>query len=171
MLFITSLIFVVISSLFTYDMIQELYMLNLEKTLTYVVFLIITFFLLAKFMIHRKGFVIDGEKDTLEFPGGGLEANDVSGVFNIARFFRRNSVTLSQIEQIGIHTITDRELEGSFANTLPPIVRDMLCPKHLLLANGNFGTLKLNFYSKGKRDLLYTAIVQINEMGTPVVHR
>lgn len=174
MLAITSLLCIAITALMSYGSYYEkggFYNISKQEYIAFAGFVIITLFIVRKFQIHSHGFIIDVENDRLEFPGGGLEANDPSGLFNLARFFRINSVPISQIQQVSVHRITELEVENSMMNVLPPIFRDMLCPKHLFLANGEFGTLKLNFFSKGKRDLLYTSIVQVNEMGIPVVHR
>ena len=171
MLAIASILCVAFTSLMAYESYKDGNFYNFYEQKYLILAIIITLFILKKFQIHSHGFIIDVKNDRLEFPGGGVEANSTSGLFNLARFFRINSVPVSQIQQISTHTEKDKEIEGTLSGTLPPIIRDILCPKHLLLANGEFGTLKLNFFSKGKRDLLYTTIIQINEMGTPVVHR
>jgi len=124
----------------------------------------IYFFYMAR--IHAKGYVVDIENNTFEFPGGAFEANDVSGLFNIKKYFQRHTVPLSSIQQIS----TKYDF-GFLFDVLPPFWKALLAPGNLMIVSGTFGSLRLRFFSRDKRDLLFATISQANGMGSPIINR
>ena len=112
------------------------------------------------------GYVIDVENDTLRFPGGGIEAESWLSYFNPMHWlqgFWRHKRRLSEIRHVQIY----QEVNTS-VNSQGRLVTHK---KDVLEIDGDFGAIQFNFKSKSKRDRLYSAIVQLNEMGTPVEGR
>ena len=104
---------------------------------------------LLRFLVVRHGYVIDLENNMLEFPGGGFEAHTWTDYFTIGYWLQgivRLHIPLREIRHI------DR---GS---------------SHIDL-DGDFGAVRLTFNSKGKCDQLYSALVQLGEMGETVIVR
>lgn len=126
---------------------------------------------LIRFFVISKGFVIDIENDTLTFPGGGIEADSWTSYFNptyLLQRFQRHKVNLSEIREIQIYTDV---VDDALATMLDENRRRHKKKKNMLEINGNFGSVSFDFWSKGKRNQLYSAIVNINEMGDPMVYR
>ncbi|WP_347865641.1 hypothetical protein [Bilophila wadsworthia] len=133
----------------------------------------ITYFLIAlgvlnliRFRVNAKGYVVDVEGDTLEFPGGGIEAQSWTTYFNPLHWFQglmRHSVPLSEVREVEAYVDRQQKVDdkGRVSTTT----------RHILDVNGEFGAISFSFRSKGKRDELYSALVQINDMGTPVLNR
>ncbi|MDL2210293.1 hypothetical protein LJC26_05770 [Desulfovibrio sp. OttesenSCG-928-O18] len=122
------------------------------------------------FWVNKGGYVIDVENDVLVFPGGGVEAESWLSYFNPMYWlqgFRRHSVPLSEIREIDAYrdtrtnTYTDSKGKTHRKTTKTDVLE----------INGDFGAVRFSFMSKGKRDQLYSAIVQINEMGDPILKR
>ena len=118
------------------------------------------------FAVNAKGYVVDVEGDTLEFPGGGIEAQSWTTYFNPLHWFQgfmRHSVPLSEVREVEAYVDKKQKVDdkGRVSTTT----------RHILDINGEFGAISFSFRSKGKRDELYSALVQINDMGTPVLNR
>lgn len=122
--------------------------------------------LFVRFVVNAPGYVIDIENDTLKFPGGGIAAASFFSYFNPMYWLQglwRHKIPLSQIRQVETYreTTSSIDKEGKLRTS----------KKDILDINGDFGAVQFSFVSKGKRDQLYSAIVQINEMGSPVLRR
>ena len=134
-------------------------------------YMVISIFFCLMFNTHRQGYIINLEDRTLEFPGGAVESNDISGIFNVTKYFSRKSVYIDGINQISTEWITHAELKRTIFGHMMPIFQELFYPRNHMLVHGAFGTLRFRFFSESKRDMLYATIAQVNEMGTPVVHR
>lgn len=122
-----------------------------------IILVIIDALFIVRFLVISKGFVIDVEKDELTFPGGGIEADSWTSYFNPMYWLQglqRHKINLSEVREIQSYM----DIDGG---------RN----KNKLEINGDFGAVSFRFWSKGKRDQLYSAIVNINEMGDPIVYR
>jgi cation transport ATPase len=118
------------------------------------------------FRVNAKGYVIDVENDTLEFPGGGIEAESWLSYFNPMFWLQgltRHQRTLSQIRHIQAYTETNRSV-GSSGNVITR-------KSNIVEIDGDFGAVRFSFWSKGKMGQFYSAIVQLNEMGFPIANR
>jgi uncharacterized protein len=132
------------------------------------VFLTLLWLVPAVFMIQRvrielQGYVVDPEKDEFSFPGGLISANSVTDYFKIkfiTQAFRRFTVRLSDIQSLSAPTIktTSINKEGNVSEGY----------SHLVEIRGTFGAATLRFLSEGKRDQLFAALRQANQMGLPV---
>jgi hypothetical protein len=125
---------------------------------------------LLKFRVERKGYVVDTENDILEFPGGGIEAESWLSYFNPMyhlQGFKRHQRPLSEIRHVQSYQDTNTKISTDSQGR----IRTRTNKKDILEINGDFGAVLFTFTSKGKRDQLYSAIVQLNEMGFPVVGR
>jgi len=110
---------------------------------------IASIYCLLRFLVVRHGYVIDLENNMLEFPGGGFEAHTWTDYFTVGYWLQgivRMHIPLREIRHI------DR---NSSAIDL----------------DGDFGAVSLYFKSKGKCDQLYSALVQLGEMGETVIVR
>ena len=123
------------------------------------------------FRVHMKGYIIDLDERTLEFPGGAVEANDISGMFDITKYYSRKVVALDGISQISTQWISNFEMKKTIFGDMMPFLQVLLYPRHHMLAHGAFGTLRFRFFSEGKRDTLYAMVAQVNEMGSPIITR
>lgn len=118
------------------------------------------------FRVNAKGHVIDVENDRLEFSGGGIEADSWTSYFDpsfLLQIFSRHEVPLSEIRHINAYR--DRK------SWVDDKGKSHTKTRHIVEINGDFGAVSFPFWSKGKRDQLYSAIVQINEMGDPILKR
>ena len=90
--------------------------------------------------VHSKGYIIDVENDTFEFPKG----------------FKRYHVRLSEIHEINIYedTSVDTDNKGRVRTTR----------YKMLDVNGTFGLHSLSFGSDDKRNELYSALARIIKM-------
>jgi len=135
-------------------------------------YLFMAFFILSaiKFKVESKGYVIDVENNIFEFPGGGIAADSFLSYFNPIFWlqgFQRHQRPLSEIRQAEAYQETSkREYTDSQGRRR---VRTIKLDK--LDISGDFGAISFYFASKGKRDQLYSAIIQLNEMGSPVLRR
>lgn len=131
-----------------------------------IVFIILT---LATYRVRSvwKGIELDLNGGTIEFTGGGIAANDVSDYIRpgfFLQYFGRTKINLDHISEIGRATVRDTNWLLKFMN-LKPIQKWV----YSLEMRGSFGAATLKFNSEGKRDEIYSAIRQMNCMGTPVV--
>jgi len=135
--------------------------------------------LLIRFIVNFKGYVIDAENDLLIFPGGGIEADSFLTYFNPMHWlqgFMRHNIQLSEINQIQtrqhtrkVKTYQDARTDGIKGNHSD--LRTGEKTSHYLELDGDFGAIKFTFSSRGKMNQLYSKIIQLNEMGTPVLNR
>ena len=115
---------------------------------------------------NKQGIIIDLNNDVLEFPGGGIAANDISDYFKskfLLQLFKRSSVNISSIREISRDNkvTTRRDKDGKLH----------VSTSYIFSFNGDFGAVDLRFFSEGKRDELYSILREINEMGIPVVNQ
>ena len=131
-----------------------------------IVFIILT---LATYRVRSiwKGIELDLNAGTIEFIGGGIEANDVIDYIKpsfFLQYFRRTRIDLDQISQIGGATVYNTNFFIKLMS-FKPIQKWV----YTIEMRGSFGAATIKFYSEGKRDEVYSAIRQMNNMGTPVV--
>ncbi|MDR2050293.1 MAG: hypothetical protein LBQ63_00750 [Deltaproteobacteria bacterium] len=111
------------------------------------------------------GIVLDFRNDVLEFPGGGISANEIIDYIKPGfwlQVFKRHVVPLSELREISRydkrHT---RRKNGRVSETA----------SYYIKFNGSFGAARLKFSNEGKRDELYSALREVNKMGVPVVNQ
>ena len=124
----------------------------------------------ATFMVEKEGYVIDVENGTLTFPGGGIEAESWLSYFSSAylfQYYKRHQIRLSEIREIESY-IEDTSDEYTDSQGRK---RTRTRTTNKLDMCGHFGAISFNFASKGKMDQLYSAIVQLNKMGNPIILR
>lgn len=115
---------------------------------------------------NMGGIVLDLKNDILEFPGGGVAANDITDYIKpdfLMQIFKRHQVPISAIREITSyeeHT-RKRDKDGRVTDTFTPYIK----------FNGDFGAVSIRFASEGKRDELYSILREVNEMGIPVVNQ
>ena len=128
------------------------------------VVLAIAFAFIAK--TNWGGVVLDLHNDTLEFPGGGIAANEFIDYIRpeyLIQVFKRHQIPISEIREISRHNkVTKRRSDsGKVSTSVTPIIT----------LNGSFGAVDIKFASEGKRDELYSALREINDMGIPIVNQ
>jgi hypothetical protein len=124
------------------------------------------FFLFKAFQATSKGFVVDVEADTLEFPGGGIAADSALRYLSLGywlQYINRYTLVISETRQVHPYSKTNTSVSDSGK------VRSSTT--HYLDINGEFGAIQFSFVSKGKRDELYSLLVQMNQMGKPILNR
>ncbi len=118
------------------------------------------------FLIQAKGYVVDVEADTLEYPGGGMEAESLRSYISKEywlRAFKRLTLRISEIREVEVYSKTTRRTnsQGKVSSSTA----------HYLDINGEFGAIQFSFLTKGKRDELHSLLVQMNRMGNPILNR
>jgi uncharacterized protein len=118
---------------------------------------------LQRVRVELEGYVIDPEKDEFSFPGGAIDANSVSDYFRskfVTQWLRRFTIRLSDIQSLSAPTYQSTTVsnEGRVSQGY----------SHYVEIQGNFGAATFLFRSEGKRDQLFAALRQSNQMGTPV---
>jgi hypothetical protein len=111
-----------------------------------------------------KGIILESATDTMEFPGGGIAANDISDYLNpkwLLQFFRRTKIQISDIREISREN--EKHVKFNNSNNLKTNYI------YYLNFNGAFGSVKLRLYSESKRDELFSKIREINKMGSPII--
>jgi hypothetical protein len=124
------------------------------------------FFLFKAFQVTSKGFVVDVAADTLEFPGGGIAADSASSYLSSGywlQYINRYTLVISKIRQVHPYSQTETSVSDS-----GKVSSDTT---HYLDINGAFGAIQFSFVTKGKRDELYSLLVQMNQMGKPILNR
>lgn len=133
------------------------------KVLLTLGWLIPAFLLIQRIRIELKGYVVDPENDEFSFPGGLISANSVSDYFKpkfLTQALRRFTIPLSEIQSLSAPTIqTTKVSEKGFVSQRNA---------HYVEIQGSFGAAKFRFFSQGKRDQLFAALRQANQMGMPV---
>ncbi|MGJ0344326.1 hypothetical protein CJ671_00600 [Aliarcobacter cryaerophilus] len=107
-----------------------------------------------------SGVVVDTAKNTLIYYGGKKSANSFFEYFSPIfwfQYFLRFKVKLNEISQM--HTTEEFE-KGYGENNYKWV--------SYIQFDGNFGTFKIKFTDKGKRDQLYSLVRSVNQMGSPI---
>jgi len=118
------------------------------------------------FQVTAKGFVVDVNADTLEYPGGGIAAESVLSYLLPSywlQHFRRYTLAISEIREVEVYSETKHRVSDSG--------KVSSSTTHYLDINGEFGAIQFSFMTKGKRDELYSLLVQMNQMGNPILNR
>lgn len=105
-----------------------------------------------------NGVELNLDKGTMSFPGGGVSANNLSDYINpqyLLQSLTRFTINIEEIGQISTSL--------SFKHDSAAV------DKYIINFVGTFGAASVGFSDKGKRDEIYNAIRQINNMGTPYV--
>jgi hypothetical protein len=122
--------------------------------------------LFLAFRVNAKGYIADVEADTLEYPGGGIAADSILSYLSpnfLLQFFKRYTLNISDIRHVDVYSETKRRVSDSGKVSSKTT--------HYLDVNGEFGAISFSFVTKGKRDELYSLLVQLNEMGNPILNR
>jgi hypothetical protein len=109
------------------------------------------------------GIQFDFNHQTIEFPGGQISANSVLDYINpffILQFFGRKRISLDRISQIGQKSRWGHRVFGFKINQ-----NKLYYGLNII---GNFGGATIWFVSEDKCEEAYSAIRQINHMGTPI---
>lgn len=115
---------------------------------------------LLLFRVNAKGYVIDTENGMLEFPGGGIKAQNWTAHFNplyLFQEFMRHKIALAEIREIHPPLNMRQTVYGNGRSRAS-------VPSRIEL-NGDFGAVSFSFRSKEKRDELYLALVRIHHIG------
>lgn len=110
-----------------------------------------------------NGIQFDFDNKTIEFPGGQIAANSVVDYVNpkfIFQFFGRKVIDIDRISQISNPRRWGHRVFGLKIN------QDKIY--YGLNIIGNFGGATIWFMSEDKCEEAYSAIRQINHMGTPI---
>ena len=122
------------------------------------------------FRANKGGYIIDTENDVLEFPGDGIEAESWLSYFTFTYWFQgfmRHQRPLSEIRHINAYEDVNTRVHTDDKGR----VRSTTRKSNILEIDGDFGAVRFVFSSKQKMGQLYSAIVQLLEMGAPVVKR
>lgn len=128
--------------------------------------IIVSLFVFKIFLVTAKGFKINIENDTLEYPGGGIAADSIFSYITpsyLLQHFKRYSLKISEIREVEKYSQTKTNVSDSGKITSTTT--------HYLDINGEFGAIQFSFMTKGKRDELYSLLVQLNDMGSPILNR
>ena len=117
-------------------------------------FLLVAALYFLKYQQIKEGYLIDLSERTFSFPASYASANSISELFSPEYISR-----VLGLKRITVPVSDIREISSYYSG------------HYYVRINGNFGAYQLCFKDKGKRDELYSLIVQINNMGTPVVNR
>jgi len=111
------------------------------------------------------GNVLNLQKRTLEFAGGGVAANEMSDYINLnylLQSFKRSQINIDDIGHMEVTEFTKRTWNKTTQsyNTLI---------SYSITLSGPFGAVSIPFSSQGKCNEMYSAIRQLNKMGSPIV--
>jgi hypothetical protein len=112
-----------------------------------------------------NGIELDIENRRMSFQGGGIAANDFSDYFKpdfLLQYFKRFDISIDEISQIQANDTTREFYNKS-------IKQWQTSTTYQINFVGSFGSASVNFSYGGKRDQIYNAIRQLNNMGTPIV--
>jgi hypothetical protein len=110
------------------------------------------------------GVKLDLQNRTIDFGGGGVEANDLSDYLKpsfLLQYFMRHRINLDDISQMQMDTQTTRAWNDSTKSWIENTT-------HFIRLQGRFGSASIPFASEGKCDQLYSAIREANRMGNPI---
>lgn len=119
-----------------------------------ILFLLFAALYFLKYQQIKEGYLINLAERTFSFPASYASANSISELFSPEYISR-----VLGLKRITVPVSDIREISSYYSG------------HYYVRINGNFGAYQLCFKDKGKRDELYSLIVQINNMGTPVVNR
>ncbi len=114
-----------------------------------------------RFRVIKDGIILNLDTGRLQFPGGGIEANQLTDYINtqfVMQWFKRFDLALNEIAQISKSVKTK-------------VDKGHVTRKYYIHLTGPFGSAAMVFESEGKCDQCYAMIVQVNQMGIPVVNR
>lgn len=110
-----------------------------------------------------SGIQFDFDHETIEFPGGQISANSVLDYINplfIFQYFGRKRIALDRISQIGQKSRRGHRVFGLKINQ-----NKLYYGLNII---GNFGGATIWFFSQDKCEEAYSAIRQVNHMGSPI---
>ena len=111
------------------------------------------------------GNVLNLQKRTLEFAGGGVAANEMSDYINLnylLQSFKRSQINLDDIGHMEVTEYTKKtwnKITKSYNTHI----------SYSITLSGPFGAASIPFSSQGKCNEMYSAIRQLNKMGSPIV--
>ena len=143
--------------------------LFLNFSLSQVVYVLIANALLLVIVFRLKtiwnGIELDLENGRMSFQGGGIAANDFADYFKtdfLLQYFKRFDIGLDEINQIQANDKTTQSYNKA-------IKEYVTTTTYTISFVGSFGSATVKFNNGGKRDQIYNAIRQHNNMGTPIV--
>lgn len=105
-----------------------------------------------------EGIVVDETAGTVELPGGGISANSVLEMLGPAywlQIVRRLKLPLQQINHIRRMTTTAKQKGGQRMK------------HHYVSVQGSFGSVRVHFFSEGKRDQAFALLREVCHAGSP----
>jgi len=111
------------------------------------------------------GNVLNLEQRTLEFAGGGIAANEMSDYINLnylLQFFKRSQINIDDIGHMEVTEFTKKTWNKTTKSYMTSI-------SYSITLSGPFGAVSIPFSSQGKCNEMYSAIRQLNKMGSPIV--
>jgi len=112
-----------------------------------------------------NGIELDIENRRMSFQGGGIAANDFADYFKpdfLLQYFKRYDINIDEISQIKANDETTQSYNKSIKEYITTTT-------YTITFTGSFGSATVRFNNGGKRDQIYNAIRQLNNMGTPYV--
>lgn len=110
--------------------------------------------------VESGGIEIDIENDKISFPGGQIKFNSIGKTLsNFNQMFKRYSTNISAINFIQTQDRRHVNKDGKLSYS------------YLLNFNTLDGAVTLVFSNSGQRDQVYSIIVNLNNMGSPVLNR
>lgn len=163
-----TMLFLLIVAAFTFYVCRGLFSRGFSLTEIEIIFLTLPSVLLVSSSFRLKailgGVKLDLAKRTIEFGGGGVEANEISDYIKpqfLLQYFIRYRINLDEISQLMIDEKTKMHYNKQTGNWNSST-------KYYIKLTGTFGAASVPFNSEGKCRELYTAIRQLNEMGDPI---
>lgn len=169
---LATLFFTAVIGLFTaysnINFIHGIFLLSIDDVFLGIIFISVFNLLLfgASYRLRAiwDGVKLDLNERTIEFGGGGVAANDMSDYVKLEfllQYFRRTKINLDDVSHMEMTTTSTRrynETTKSWSTSY----------KYQIQISGTFGAASIPFSSEGKCNELYTAIRQINRMGSPI---
>ena len=139
----------------------------LEKESYGILIILNGFLLLTAYRLKAiwGGNVLNLQQRTLEFAGGGISANEMSDYINLnylLQSFKRSQINIDDIGHMEVTeypTTTWNKTTQSYNTRI----------SYSISLSGPFGAVEIPFSSQGKCNEMYSAIRQLNKMGTPYV--
>lgn len=119
---------------------------------------------IQQFRVKNKGYRVDFANDTFSYPGG-KAADSVEDIFS-SKYWGQllglsvQEIRISEIQRVSYsdEPIWDKSSQRYTYN-------------HIITFEGSFGSIRNTFASQGKRDQLFTIMIQKLQMGSPMVIR
>jgi ammonia channel protein AmtB len=111
------------------------------------------------------GNVLNLQQRTLEFAGGGISANEMSDYINLnylLQFFKRSRINIDDIGHMEVTEYTTKTWNKTTQSYNTRI-------SYSISISGPFGAVSIPFSNQGKCNEMYSAIRQLNKMGSPIV--